>query len=149
MTEKKLHFGIIGFGFMGQTHAKMITEDLDYAELVAVCDINKLQFENASQIVKNLQQEINNLDTTFTISRLAELHALKKKLDSITLVELSLLDLTNYDALMDSYNSYIASIEEEVLPTTNVVNNTLLVVATLATASSALCVVYFFKKRWF
>ena len=99
--------------------------------------------------VKNLQQEINNLDTTFTISRLAELHALKKKLDSITLVELSLLDLTNYDALMDSYNSYIASIEEEVLPTTNVVNNTLLVVATLATASSALCVVYFFKKRWF
>ncbi|WP_165211446.1 Gfo/Idh/MocA family protein [Streptococcus tangpeifui] len=47
MTEKKLHFGIIGFGFMGQTHAKMITEDLEYAELVAVCDINKMQLENA------------------------------------------------------------------------------------------------------
>ena len=47
MTEKKLHFGIIGFGFMGQTHAKMITEDLDYAEVVAVCDINQVQLENA------------------------------------------------------------------------------------------------------
>ena len=112
-------------------------------------ELRKLQFDNASQTVKNLQQEIKNLDTRFTISRLAELQALKKRLDSITLEELSLLDLTNYNALMDSYNSYIASIEEEVLPTTNVVNNTLLVVATLASATSALCVVYFFKKRWF
>ncbi|MBD3948547.1 Gfo/Idh/MocA family oxidoreductase [Tuanshanicoccus lijuaniae] len=48
MTENKLHFGIIGFGFMGQTHAKMITNELDYAKLVAVCDINKLQLENAT-----------------------------------------------------------------------------------------------------
>lgn len=47
MTETRLHFGIIGFGFMGQTHAKMITEDLDYAEVVGVCDINKMQLEYA------------------------------------------------------------------------------------------------------
>lgn len=49
MTEKKIKFGIIGFGFMGQTHAKMITEDLDYAELIAVCDINKMQLEHAKE----------------------------------------------------------------------------------------------------
>ena len=52
MTEKKLHFGIIGFGFMGQTHANMVTNDLDYAEVVAVCDINKLQLENADASYK-------------------------------------------------------------------------------------------------
>lgn len=52
MTEKKLHFGIIGFGFMGKTLAKMITEELDYAEVVAVCDINKLQLENTDDSYK-------------------------------------------------------------------------------------------------
>lgn len=52
MTEKKLHFGIIGFGFMGQTHAKMITEDLNYTEVVAVCDINQVQLENADSSYK-------------------------------------------------------------------------------------------------
>ncbi|CQR24151.1 Gfo/Idh/MocA family oxidoreductase [Streptococcus varani] len=52
MTEKKLQFGIIGFGFMGQTHAKMITEDLDYADVVAVCDINKMQLEHADASYK-------------------------------------------------------------------------------------------------
>ena len=152
--ENVINKAITAYNAIKQDYTKYGYTQEEWDHLVKVVkeakeELRKLQFENASQIVKNLQQEINNLDTTFTITRLAELQALKKRLDSITLVELSLLDLTNYDALMDSYNSYIASIEEEVLPTTNVVNNTLLVVATLATASSALCVVYFFKKRWF
>lgn len=43
-----LHFGIIGFGFMGQTHAKTI-QKLPYAELIAVCDVNKMQLENAEE----------------------------------------------------------------------------------------------------
>lgn len=44
-----LHFGIIGFGFMGQTHADMIQNDLDYAELVAVCDTNPSQLQEAAE----------------------------------------------------------------------------------------------------
>lgn len=44
-----LHFGIIGFGFMGQTHGEMICRDLDYAELVAVCDIDPGQLEQAPE----------------------------------------------------------------------------------------------------
>lgn len=39
-----LHFGIIGFGFMGQTHADTI-KNLDYAELIAVCDIDKKKMQ--------------------------------------------------------------------------------------------------------
>lgn len=41
-----LKFGIIGFGFMGQTHAETI-EKLEFAELLAVCDTNALQFKHA------------------------------------------------------------------------------------------------------
>ncbi|GCF95473.1 oxidoreductase [Enterococcus florum] len=48
---KKLNFGIIGFGFMGQTHAETI-KNLDYAELKAVCDTNEAQFDHASTGVK-------------------------------------------------------------------------------------------------
>lgn len=46
-----LKFGIIGFGFMGQTHAETIKK-MDYAELLAVCDINKNQLEHAQEGVE-------------------------------------------------------------------------------------------------
>lgn len=48
---RKLNFGIIGFGFMGQTHGETIGK-LDYAQLIAVCDINEAQFEFAPEGVK-------------------------------------------------------------------------------------------------
>ncbi|MGG5372349.1 Gfo/Idh/MocA family protein [Enterococcus sp. AZ196] len=48
---KQLNFGIIGFGFMGQTHAETI-KGLDYANLKAVCDTNESQFEYAPTGVK-------------------------------------------------------------------------------------------------
>lgn len=47
---KQLNFGIIGFGFMGQTHAETLKQ-LDYAQLVAVCDTNEAQFEFAPENV--------------------------------------------------------------------------------------------------
>lgn len=40
---EQLNIGIIGFGFMGQTHAETI-KGLDYANLKAVCDTNEAQF---------------------------------------------------------------------------------------------------------
>lgn len=46
-----LKFGIIGFGFMGQTHAETIKK-LDFAEMVAVCDINKDQLSHAAEGVE-------------------------------------------------------------------------------------------------
>lgn len=49
--EQKLNFGIIGFGFMGQTHAETIKQ-LPYAQLIAVCDINEAQFQQAETGVK-------------------------------------------------------------------------------------------------
>jgi scyllo-inositol 2-dehydrogenase (NADP+) len=53
--EKKLQIGIIGFGFMGQTHAETISK-LEYAELIAVCDTNESQFESVSKEIKTFKQ---------------------------------------------------------------------------------------------
>lgn len=47
----KLKFGIIGFGFMGQTHTEMLTK-LDYTEVIGVADINPAQLKNAPAGVK-------------------------------------------------------------------------------------------------
>ncbi|MDR9868223.1 Gfo/Idh/MocA family oxidoreductase [Lactococcus cremoris] len=47
----KLKFGIIGFGFMGQTHTEMLTK-LDYTEVIGVADINPVQLKNAPAGVK-------------------------------------------------------------------------------------------------
>lgn len=44
--SKQLNIGIIGYGFMGQTHADTINK-LDYAQLIAVCDVNEAQFDYA------------------------------------------------------------------------------------------------------
>ena len=46
-----LNFGIIGHGFMGQTHTQTIKK-LDYATLIAVCDINKDQLKEVDEGVK-------------------------------------------------------------------------------------------------
>jgi scyllo-inositol 2-dehydrogenase (NADP+) len=57
-----LKFGIIGFGFMGQTHAETIAK-LDFAELVAVCDTNALQLKHAPEGVQTFLKAEDLLDT--------------------------------------------------------------------------------------
>ena len=47
----ELRFGIIGYGFMGQTHAETLSK-LDYAELIAVCDTNEAVFKEAAPGIK-------------------------------------------------------------------------------------------------
>ena len=77
----------------------------EWEELVKVVkkaknDLRLLQFENASLAVKNIQKEIDKLNPVFAASRLQELRALREKLDTISVEEQSLLDLTNYNALI-------------------------------------------------
>jgi predicted dehydrogenase len=43
----KLKMGVIGYGFMGKMHASIYNE-LHQTELVAICDVNPKQFENAT-----------------------------------------------------------------------------------------------------
>lgn len=53
MTNQ-LQVGIIGFGFMGQTHGETLKK-LDYANLIAVCDTNEATFEFAPENVATYQ----------------------------------------------------------------------------------------------
>lgn len=44
---KEIKFGIIGFGFMGHVHEEMLEKDVNGAKVVAICDIDKDQMNDA------------------------------------------------------------------------------------------------------
>lgn len=50
-----LNFGIIGYGFMGQTHDETINK-LDYAKLIGVCDVNPEQLKVAAEGMKKWEK---------------------------------------------------------------------------------------------
>ncbi len=70
---EKIKFGIIGFGFMGHTHEEMITNKVDNAEVVAICDIIPSRMDDA--ITKGVQK-FTNADDVFAI----------KEIDTIVIV---------------------------------------------------------------
>ncbi len=86
-------------------------------------ELRELKYKTASQEVKDLQTLIDNLDTTFTISRLSELKSLAKRLDNLTQDNKDILDLTNYNTLLASYNTYLASLEPAINSATTVSNS--------------------------
>lgn len=51
---KKIKVGILGYGFMGHTHAKTV-QSFEELELVAVCDNNPVQLEDVSEGVNSYQ----------------------------------------------------------------------------------------------
>ena len=101
-------------------------EELDnmYNVLVtANTTLRGLKYKTASNEVKDLQETINNLDTVFTISRLSELNALASKIDNLKASERSILDLTNYNKLLESYQVYLDSLDSSISTVDTVVNN--------------------------
>lgn len=151
--EKLINKTLTAYNAIKQDYTKYGYDKTEWEELVKVVkkaknDLRLLQFENASLAVKNIQKEIDKLNPVFAASRLQELRALREKLDTISVEEQSLLDLTNYNALMESYNKYIETLEKEVAPVTNAVNNSIIKVQALSSliVFVALSVL---RKRWY
>ena len=96
----------------GYTEAEI--KEMENAYLKASADLRELKYRTASKEVKELQETINNLNTTFDISRLSELKSLAKKLDNLTSDNREILDLTNYNLLLESYNTYLSSLNNAI-----------------------------------
>ena len=116
--EKLINKTLTAYNAIKQDYTKYGYDKTEWEGLVNVVkkaknDLRLLQFENASLAVKNIQKEIDKLNPVFAASRLQELRALREKLDTISVEEQSLLDLTNYNALMESYNKYIETLEKK------------------------------------
>lgn len=69
----KVKFGIIGFGFMGHVHEEMLTNKINNAEVVAICDIDSDQMKDA--ITKDVQKftdyhdllDMDEIDTVIVV----------------------------------------------------------------------------------
>ena len=121
-----------------------------YVEVVtkAKAELKKLQFENASKAVKNLQAEINALPATFNISLLTQLNDITTRLNNLSLSDRGLIDLTNYNKLIESYKAYVASITDDVKPLqSNRAATNVSKISINALTIIALCALYVFKKR--
>lgn len=114
-------------------------------------DLREIKFLSASSDVKEVQALLDNLDTVFTISRLSELEALAKKLNALKASDRAILDLTNYNALVKSYEDYQASITPAIDDVNSAVagsyNYLGIAVLALVNAASVGLLVYFSKKH--
>lgn len=68
-----IRFGIIGFGFMGHVHEEMLENEIDDAKVVAICDIDEHQMEDA--VTKDVKKftnyedllKLNEVDTVIIV----------------------------------------------------------------------------------
>lgn len=112
-------------------------------------ELSALKLSYSSKTVKDLQNRINNLNTTFDISRLEELKELTQAINALTTDEKRLLDLTNYNALIDNYNLYCNNLNEEMTNVKNAVENTFAYINILVASLSALALAIFAGKKYF
>ncbi len=134
----------------GYTEAELKT--MYDAYISAKNTIHELKYKTASNEIKALQEKINALDTTFTISRLSELQALAKEIDSLSTSDKSILDLTKYEELLASYNAYLKTLEPAIDSLTPVINSTYncygIVAAAVLSSLSAVAVIGLLFKHF-
>ena len=70
---KEIKFGIIGFGFMGHVHEEMLEQEITGAKVVAICDIDEEQMQDA--ITENVMKftdyeellKVKDIDTVLVV----------------------------------------------------------------------------------
>ena len=115
----------------------------------AKTSLSALKLSFADKNVRNLQTTLDELNTTFDITRLEELKALSALIASLTPEEKRLVDLANYNALVSSYNAYCNSINTEMVEITTAIDNTFLYVNAAIASLSVLAMAILFGKKYF
>ena len=79
-------------------------------------DLTAFKLSKAVQAVRDVQASIDALDKTFSVANLPALKQVASQINSLTLENKAILDLTAYNNLMAEYNAYLESLEIEVQP---------------------------------
>ncbi len=123
----------------------------EYVEVVtnAKVTLNALKLSFASKNVQDLQKKLNELPTQFDITMLDLLINTTNEINKVKQTEKSLLDLTNYNTLVASYNEYVKAINQEAEVVNGAINNSIVTIAITATTLSLASLAYIFmKRRW-
>lgn len=131
------------YGISTEQWNKMVT-----AVENARAELADLRLNASTTQIKRLQEQISSLPTQFNIRNYATLSAtianIDKQIEELKMEEKLLLDMTNYNLLMQSYNAYRQSVLQDVEPIVNqpTTQNAQAVLSALGAA-----VVAFFAKR--
>lgn len=82
----------------------------------AKATLNNLKIKTATYKAQQIQKRVNALPATFEIGDLAMLKALISDVNSLDIRNKALLDLTKYNAFVDSYNAYCKALVAELEP---------------------------------
>ena len=156
MHEKLINDAITAYNSVKQDPTKFGYKQTEWNEMVNVVNNAKqtlfnIKLSNANMIVQNLQVKLNQLPTIFNVSMIDTLKQISKEIQDLPFEDRSLLDLTRYNSLVNSYNRYIASVEAEMQPTKNAVDNTFFnlnqTISTIITLSGSVLAI--FRRKWF
>lgn len=110
----------------------------------------KLKLASASKNVRELQEKINNLPTTFDISKITLLRSISEELSNLTFENRSILDLTNYNTLVASYEEYVNAINDEAVKVVNSTNKAFTpwnIIGLVTTSLATMAFAYFGIRR--
>ncbi len=101
--------------------------------------LTAIKIQKASKAVRDVQSSIDSLDKTFSVQNIPTLKAVASQINSLTVKDKAILDLTAYNELMAEYNAYLEALEIEIEPTVNALSNlTFSRVATVMASSLAI-----------
>ncbi len=112
--------------------------------------LNSLKLAQSSASLQQLQKDIDALSPTFKIENLDLLQNITKRINALSRADKNILDLRKYDAVVDSYNSYLKVLNEDASMVGKVADNSYayqLLVA-LSSALSLAALVYLGKNKW-
>ncbi len=120
-------------------------------ELVEVANnakqvLRKLKLASSTKALQDLDKRLNSLPTEFNVKDIEELRSIASELANLSRADRSLLDLTNYNQLMASYEAYRADLDSEVSPIVDSVNK-VLIISSIVAATSLIAMMIFVKKK--
>lgn len=86
--------------------------------------LRDLKFASATKEVKEIQTLIDNLPATFDSTNLSSLVSLSSRINRLELTDRQLLDLTKYNQIVASYESYVSTLQNEVTSSKDVSSKT-------------------------
>ena len=153
--ETLINNAITALNSVNQDATKYGYSETEWNNLVKIAKdakekLAKLKLASASKNVRELQEKINNLPTTFDISKITLLRSINEELSNLTFENRSILDLTNYNALVASYEEYVNAINDEAVKVVNSTNKAFTpwnIIGIVTTSLATMAFAYFGIRR--
>lgn len=118
------------YGITSERYQQMIATVRRYKTAVT-----RLKIANSTKQTRDVQDMIDELPATFTISCLTDLQKVYAAMSNLKVEERALLDMAKYNAIVAEYNNYVNGVKTEISPVAGKVSATSTVAQAVASIS--------------